>query len=78
MSISDGKMRISIASPPDREKLVAEVLYEDEQWAEINQESGALKLEIYPRRNGQPWAFPFDEAVLALQAAKARLIGGSL
>jgi hypothetical protein len=40
MSIQPGKMRVSISSPPDREKLVAEVLYENEQWAEINQESG--------------------------------------
>ena len=76
MSPPETKMRVTIASPPDREKLVAEVLYEDEQWAEINQESGALKLEIYPRRNGQPWTFALSEALLALQTAQARLLEG--
>ena len=68
-------MRIGIASPPDRKKLVAEVLYENEQWAEISQDLGVFKLEIYPRRNGQPWLFPLDEALSTLQVAKERLIG---
>ena len=76
MSIQQNKLRITIASPPDREKLVAEVLCENEQWAEINQESATLQLEIYPRRDGQPWSFPFDDALAALQAAKTRLVGG--
>ena len=70
------KMTISLASPPDREKLVAEVFYEDEQWAEINQESGTLQLEIYPRCNGQHWNFLFEDALIALQSAKTRLVGG--
>ncbi len=57
------KMRMGIASPPDREKLVAELFYDDEQWAEIHQESEQLTLQLYPRRDGQPWEFSFDEAV---------------
>ena len=69
-------MVVSIESPPDRKKLVAGILHENEQWAEVNQESGALVLELYPRRDGQPWSFSFDEAVAALQKAKDRLIGG--
>ena len=77
MSTPIRKMVVSIESPPDREKLVAGLLYEDEQWAEVNQEFGVLHLEIYPRRDGQPWRFSFDEAFTALQAAKHRLIGGT-
>ena len=30
------KMRLCISSPPDREKLVAEIFYKDTQWAELN------------------------------------------
>ena len=30
--------RICLSSPPDREKLVAEIFVGDVQWAEINQE----------------------------------------
>jgi hypothetical protein len=69
------KMRMDIASPPDREKLVAELFYEDEQWAEIHQESEQLTLQLYPRRNGQPWEFSFDEAICMLQRARRRLTG---
>src|SRR5258708_37791673 len=69
------RMKIDIASPPDREKLVAQLSYDSEQWAEINQESTQLTLELYPRRDGQPWEFSFDEAITRLQLARRRLIG---
>jgi hypothetical protein len=66
---------VNIASPPDRERLVAMDNYENEQWAEVNQESGNLMLEIYPRRDGKPWIFDLDEAVTELERAKDRLVG---
>ena len=31
-------IRVDLASPPDRERLVAQIMIGDEQWAEINQE----------------------------------------
>ncbi|MEX1094859.1 MAG: hypothetical protein WED34_02360 [Planctomycetales bacterium] len=67
--------RIVIASPPDREKLVAMIDGNDEQWAEINQDSGELRLEIYPRRDGRPWEFALAGALTAIETAKARLVG---
>jgi len=70
---TSNKMRMDIASPPDRQKLVAELFYGLEQWAEIHQELGDLTLQLYPRRDGQPWKFPFDEAVSALKLASKRL-----
>ena len=69
------KMRMDIASPPDREKLVAELFFGSEQWAEIHQEYGHLTLQLFPRRDGQSWEFSFDEAVSMLQRASRRLIG---
>ncbi len=68
-------MEVDIASPPDRKKLVAEIFYDHEQWAEIHQEAGNLTLEIYPRRDGKPWEFSFEEALAALRHAQSRLIG---
>ncbi len=68
-------MEVDIASPPDREKLIAEIFYDHEQWAEIHQETGNLTLEIYPRRDGKPWEFSFEEALAALRHAQRRLIG---
>jgi hypothetical protein len=69
------KIKICISSPPDREKLVAEVFFGDEQWAELNQESGELRLEIYPRQNGQPWSLDFHDVIDALSQARNRLCG---
>jgi len=48
-------MRICISSPPDRAKLAAEILVDDEQRAELNQEGGGLTLEIYPKHVGGTW-----------------------
>ena len=68
--------RICISSPPDREKLVAEIFFMDVQWAEINQEKDVLQIEFYPRPDGQPWRISFDDAITALDKARRRLIEG--
>lgn len=67
--------RICISSPPDREKLVAEIFFDNEEWAELNQEDETLKLEFYPRPNGEFWQLSWDEVIAALQEARKRLIG---
>lgn len=66
---------IDIASPPDREKLVAMLLIEAEQWAGINQERERLQLELYPRRDGKPWVIDFEDALASLSEARCRLGG---
>ena len=71
------KIRVNLISPPDREKLAAEIMCDDEQWAEVHQEKKELSLEVYPRQDGQPWRLSYDEALAALQAAKRRLNGDS-
>ena len=67
--------RVCVSSPPDRAKLVAEIFFRDEQWAELNQEQGTLVLEFYPRKNGKFWHLTFDEVVESLNEARRRLIG---
>ena len=69
------KARICISSPPDREKLVAEIFFGREEWAEINQEGDVLMVEFYTKENGEFWQVSFDDAVQTLQAAKLRLVG---
>jgi len=59
--------RICISSQPDREKLVAEILFGDVQWAEIDQEADILQAEFYPRPDGQPWRMSFADAITALK-----------
>jgi hypothetical protein len=67
------EFRICISSPPDREKLVAEIFFKDEQWAELSQETEKLILELYPNKDKRPWAFEFEEAMEALKSAAAKL-----
>ncbi len=69
------KMSVEICSPPDQEKLVALLLHDREQWAEIHQETGILTLELYLRQDGKPWEFCFDDALTALRHAQKRLTG---
>jgi len=69
------KLRVSISSPPDREHLVADFFIGDEQWAELNQEGGALNLEIYPNRSGEPWVLSFEEVLEVFKEGKRRLKG---
>lgn len=69
------KPRICISSPPDREKLVAEIFFGDAQWAELNQEGEAIEAIFYPRPDGEPWHIDYEDACRALDEAKRRLIG---
>jgi hypothetical protein len=69
-------IRITVASPPDRERVVAEVFVGSEQLAEINQETGdGLSVDIYPRRDGTAWQLPYGDLIRALCDARERLIG---
>ena len=68
---------LDLATPPDREKAVIQLMVGSEQIAEINQESDTLTVEIYGRRDGQPWVIDFDELAVALENAKERLTGTS-
>lgn len=66
---------IWISSPPDREKLVADILFGNIQWAEINQEKEELEVEFYARPDGEPWRIIYEDAIKALEHARKRLVG---
>jgi len=65
-------MTITIASVPDREKLVAELWYGEELWGEISQETGELLLEIYQSHNFRK--LKCEELMTAIQRAKDKLL----
>ncbi|HMP60792.1 MAG TPA: hypothetical protein PKD86_15715 [Gemmatales bacterium] len=67
-------LRVELASPPDREQLVAQIMADDEQCAELNIEHGILQVEIIPRGDGTPWQFSYESLVQALVEAKDRLL----
>ena len=64
---------ILITSPPDRERVVAEIWYGDSQLAELNEEAGQPMLEIYPNPTGEAWILDFNELVSLLERARAAL-----
>ncbi len=72
--MTDG-IQTELTSPPDREKLVVQLMSGCEQFAELNQERDLLEVEIYPRRDGQPWVFIYSDLIEALERAKEKLTG---
>lgn len=65
------KLEIIIASAPDREKIVAEIWYDNRMITELNQETESLKLEFYV--NGSPVQIDYDIFLDALIEAKKAL-----
>ncbi|MFZ0565134.1 MAG: hypothetical protein WAM28_02985 [Chlamydiales bacterium] len=67
------KYRICISSPPDRDNLIAEIFFGDNQLAEINQEKGLFEIEFYPRSDGKLWQIDLFSVINALNEAKVKL-----
>jgi len=67
-------MTITIASVPDRDKLVAELWYDQELWGEISQDTGELVLEIYPNPTHSFRQLKCEELITAVQQAKDKLL----
>ena len=68
------KFRITIASVPDRENLVAEILYEGVQWAEVSQEKEELLIQFYSHPRKDYWEFSLEQALQALEQAKKKML----
>jgi hypothetical protein len=69
----DSRIVVSLESPPDREKLVASIIIDHKQMAELNEETAELVVELYPRRDGKPWVLAYGDLIDALAKAKLRL-----
>jgi hypothetical protein len=69
------EFRITVASDPDHEDLIAEIYFGDEFVALLSQENGfeSIEVELHPRQNGQPHRFPLGDLQGALEKAKSRL-----
>lgn len=68
-------LTIEIASPPDRENLVAEIWQNDQMIAEINKEGEIFELVIFAT-NPEGIKLKYDDFVDILKRAKRKLIGG--
>ena len=67
------QIRTGISSPPDRDSLVADLLVDEVQLAELRREGKQLIVELYPRPDGAPWVLPYEELIASLVQALARL-----
>lgn len=65
------KFEIQVTSVPDREKLVAEIWFEETLIAELNQEKDKIELELYP---SQKLSFELEEFLKVLDIAKNKLL----
>lgn len=68
------QIRLDLASPPDREKLVVQLMIGTEQFAELNNEADSPKLEFYAKSDGQPWIVDLSDLMVALGDARKKLI----
>lgn len=69
------QITLNLASPPDRERTVVQLMIGHEQFAEVNQESNSLQVEIYGRCDKMPWIVALDDLLLAFEDAKTKLVG---
>jgi hypothetical protein len=70
------RLTIDVASVPDRERVVAEIFFDDGQWAEVLCENDeALEVECYPKPDGSPWRLRYDVPCSALDRAARALRG---
>ncbi len=69
------ELLILITTPPDREQEVSELWFENELVAELSTDGGPPTIELYPRRDGKPWRFSFEEFLDGIEKMKARLLG---
>ena len=69
--------KVQIASLPDKEKVVAEIYYAGELFAEISQEGDSPLLEIYHPKARKSWQLDLDAVLRILTSARAHLIDGT-
>lgn len=69
------EFEILIASSQERERVVAEIFYENVQWEEISQETeDELIVQFYPHTNQEYWEFELEEAIQAPEKARNKLL----
>ena len=63
-----------VTSDISKEKVFAEVFYDNDQWAEISQEGEKPQVIFFSPSSGRYWEFPLEEALEALVKAKKVLL----
>ena len=72
--MSNKRFSFRIASDTSKEKVFAEVFYDDDQLAEISQEGEEPIVILLSPSNAKYWEFPLEEVLEALREAKKSLL----
>lgn len=67
------EIKVELTSVPDRDDLVAELWFDQSMLGELRKQSGRIQLELYSRKDGQPWDLDALILVDAINKARARL-----
>jgi hypothetical protein len=67
-------IELQITSPPDRERVVAELWLGNVQLAEVSNEDGTFRIEVYTPPGTNRVAIPLDELEEALRRARENLM----
>jgi hypothetical protein len=69
------KFTITIGSLPDKDNLVADIIYENIQVAEIScEKNNELLIQIYCYKDKDSWEFSLEEFQKVIEEAKQKLI----
>jgi hypothetical protein len=67
-------IELQITSPPDRDRVVVELWRDNVQLAEVSNEDGSLRLEVYAAPGTNRVAIALDELEEALRRARENLM----
>lgn len=65
---------VVIASHHENDSLVSEIWHNDEQFAEVSNDEGKLKIDIFARENGQFWQMNLTDLLNAVEISKSNLL----
>lgn len=68
-------LTLQIASLPDRDFVVSEIWFGNDQVAEVFSEDGkSIHIELFPARDGGVWSFDLDAFQAILTKARSSLL----
>ncbi len=72
---SEDDFEILIMQGSDLDNQVADIFFQQTQWASLFESGGSFRIQIYPCPDKDFWEFPLSECLNILEKAKNTLMG---